>query len=124
MKFRYARHTNKLNVLTDFYTNIIGLELLGAFKNHEGFDGVFIGLKNKDWHLEFTQTEGKVNNKLDEDDLLILYPNIIHFNIIKEMVFKNNIPILKAKNPYWDTNGITIYDPDQYRVIIAKPQNI
>ena len=36
MKFRYARHTNNLGTLIDFYQNIIGLEKLGGFKDHNG----------------------------------------------------------------------------------------
>jgi catechol-2,3-dioxygenase len=34
MNFRYARHTNNLKSIVDFYTKIIGLEILGNFKNH------------------------------------------------------------------------------------------
>ena len=41
MKFRYARHTNNLDTLIDFYQNVIGLEKLGGFKDHNGYDGVF-----------------------------------------------------------------------------------
>ena len=32
-----------------------------------------------------------------------------------------NIEIKKAKNPYWEENGITILDPDRYHVVIVKP---
>ncbi|WP_413771709.1 hypothetical protein [Psychrobacter piscatorii] len=41
MKFRYARHTNNLGTLIDFYQNIVGLEKLGGFKDHNSYDGVF-----------------------------------------------------------------------------------
>ncbi|MER2163157.1 MAG: hypothetical protein ABS921_03445 [Psychrobacter alimentarius] len=61
MKFRYAQHTNNLDSFISFYQNIIGLEKLGGFKDHNGYDGVFLGLPNQDWHLEFTYS----NNKAD-----------------------------------------------------------
>jgi replication initiation and membrane attachment protein DnaB len=32
MIFRNARHTNQLELLVEFYTQIIGLEVLGRFK--------------------------------------------------------------------------------------------
>ncbi|AOY44171.1 MULTISPECIES: hypothetical protein [Psychrobacter] len=48
MKFRYARHTNNLGTLIDFYQNIIGLEKLGGFKDHNGYDGVFLGFPDQD----------------------------------------------------------------------------
>ena len=74
MKFRLARHTNRLDQLKDFYVNLIGLSVLGEFKNHSGYDGVFIGNANLDWHLEFTQTGELVDHKFDEDDILVFYP--------------------------------------------------
>jgi hypothetical protein len=43
MTFRFARHTNNLEQLKSFYIYILGLELLGGFENHNGYDGVFIG---------------------------------------------------------------------------------
>ena len=35
MNFRYARHTNNLEPLIEFYTEIVGLEKLGEFKNEQ-----------------------------------------------------------------------------------------
>ncbi len=73
MKFRYARHTNNLKSITSFYTNIIGLEVLGSFENHSEYNGVFLGLSNQDWHIEFTQSDEKAAHHPDEDDLLVFY---------------------------------------------------
>ncbi|MFN4152491.1 MAG: VOC family protein, partial [Candidatus Sericytochromatia bacterium] len=75
MKFRIARHTNNLEPLINFYTNYLGLELLGRFKNHSSYDGIFLGKKDLDWHLEFTMSDEKANHIFDEDDLLVFYDN-------------------------------------------------
>ena len=48
MQFRVARHTNKIEEISEFYTKIIGLEILGDFKNHSNYDGIFIGKPYKD----------------------------------------------------------------------------
>ena len=56
MTFRYARHTNNLEQLKSFYIDVLGLELLGGFENHDGYDGAFIGKQDENWHLEFTQS--------------------------------------------------------------------
>jgi hypothetical protein len=95
--------------------------LLGEFKNHSGYDGVFIGKKEADWHLEFTQTNEKVDHKFDDDDLLVFYLETqVDCDKLIERMVKNNISPSIAKNPYWQENGITFKDPDEYYVVISK----
>lgn len=121
MKFRYARHTNQLEKLSDFYTTILGLELLGEFRNHAGYNGVFLGIVNQDWHLEFTQSKELAVHNFDEDDVLVFYPsNNLEFETIESNLKKHQIEILKAKNPYWQENGICFEDPDGYKIVLAK----
>jgi hypothetical protein len=121
LKFRVARHTNHLEQLKDFYVNLIGLSLLGEFKNHSGYDGVFIGNTNLDWHLEFTRTVESVDHKFDDDDILVFYPETQHeYDHLLEQI--NTLKVVKslAKNPYWQENGITIKDPDGHTVVISN----
>ena len=73
MKFRYARHTTNLQTIESFYTEIVGLEKLGGFEKHSNYDGLFLGHKNSNWHLEFTTSTEKPNSKFDEDDILVFY---------------------------------------------------
>lgn len=74
MHFRYARHTRKIELLEQFYTEILGLKLLGRFVNHDQYDGIFLGLEGKDWHIEFTQNGELEPQHWDADDLLVFYP--------------------------------------------------
>ena len=121
MILRIARHTNKISELTAFYTEIIGLEIIGKFENHNGYDGVFIGKENMNWHLEFTASSDKTNQKINEDDLIVFYPdNKNEYEKILEKVKDKQINILNAKNPYWNENGILIKDPDGFGVIISS----
>ena len=53
MIFRHARHTSCLDKIEKFYTDIVGLEKLGSFENHSNYNGIFLGHKNSNWHLEF-----------------------------------------------------------------------
>jgi hypothetical protein len=120
MQFRVARHTNRIVQLTDFYVQVIGLENLGAFKNHSGYDGVFIGKENSDWHLEFTQTNETVDHKFDDDDILVFYPaTATEYRQIVKNIKARNLPMLTPKNPYWQENGVAIKDPDGYCVVIS-----
>ena len=74
MTFRFARHTNDLEQIKSFYFAILGFELLGTFENHNGYDGVFIGKSNENWHLEFTKTKEVISFDFKEDDILVFYP--------------------------------------------------
>lgn len=121
MIFGNARHTNQLESLVDFYTKIIGLEVLGRFENHSGYDGVFLGYPSAEWHLEFTQSTEQVKHAFDEDDCLVFYPtnHATYLKILSNIEFKG-IPQEKAKNPYWNKNGVSIKDPDGYSVIVSS----
>ena len=117
--FRFARHTNRLNELKHFYINVLGLTDLGSFTNHDGYDGIFIGKKGMNWHIEFTQTVEKVNHSFDDDDLLIFYPDsIIEQAYILDSIKTHKLPVYHPKNPYWILNGVMIKDPDGFGVII------
>lgn len=121
MNVRFARHTNNLNTIKSFYIDILGLELLGSFENHNGYDGVFIGIPNTDWHLEFTKSNDIISFNFNEDDILVLYPNTkIEYNILINNILKNNISSVTSKNPYWNENGKMYLDPDGYHVVISN----
>jgi len=48
MKFRVARHTDSLENIVTFYTNILGLQVLGDFKDHDNYNGVYLGFPGAD----------------------------------------------------------------------------
>ncbi|WP_282787509.1 VOC family protein [Flavobacterium croceum] len=119
MTLRFARHTNNLKQLQSFYIDILGLNLLGNFDNHEGYDGIFIGKPNENWHLEFTKSDEIVPFNFGEEDILVFYPNTkLEFDLIHDKILANKIEFIEAKNPYWNENGKMILDPDGYRLII------
>lgn len=122
MKFRIARHTIALQPIITFYTTILGLEILGDFKDHDGYDGVFLGFPGKEWHLEFTVSDDTPVQQPDEDDLLVFYvESTEQYNSLLEKFSTNNILHVAAKNPYWNLNGTIFKDPDGFRIVIAKP---
>lgn len=120
MTLRFARHTNNLKQLQSFYIDILGLNLLGNFDNHEGYDGIFIGKPNENWHLEFTKSDEIVTFNFGEEDILVFYPNTkLEFDLIHDKIIANKIEFIEAKNPYWNENGKMILDPDGYCIIIS-----
>ena len=120
MQFRYARHSQDINKLIEFYTSILNFEVLGVFKNHDGYDGVFLGLKDENWHLEFTKNGEKPQSTFDEDDALVFYPKTQKsFDEILVNLKKFDIPLLEPKNPYWKNKGFCFEDSDGYKIIVS-----
>lgn len=120
MTFRFARHTNNLEQLKSFYIDILGLELLGGFENHNGYDGVFIGKSTENWHLEFTKSDEIVSFNFGDEDILVFYPNNkLEFELIHDRIESHSIKFINSKNSYWNENGKMLLDPDGYRVVIS-----
>jgi len=121
MQFRYARHTPDLNALEDFYTGVLGLEVLGRFEGHSGYDGVFLGKEGKGWHFEFTQSEDLPIHSSDDDDLLVFYAESqLEYETIWAAIHEGGLELVLPKNPYWIEHGICILDPDGFRVMISR----
>ncbi|MEQ5790737.1 VOC family protein [Muricauda sp. NFXS6] len=120
MKFRYARHTDDLERITDFYTRVMGFQVLGSFKDHSRYDGVFLGLPGRDWHLEFTTSDGRADHRPDRDDLMVFYvEDAMELETIRDRAVVAQVPVVVSKNPYWRDNGLELADPDGFGVIIA-----
>jgi hypothetical protein len=120
MILRVARHTDNLEKVINFYVDILGLEVLGEFKNHNGYDGIFIGKPDSEWHLEFTISQENPEHVFDEDDILVFYPKTTEeLDCVLNKIRGKNIEIRESKNPYWNDNGILIKDFDNHNVIIS-----
>jgi hypothetical protein len=100
---------------------VLGLEILGQFSDHDGYDGVFLGLPELDWQLEFTQSAKPAEHQFDDDDILVFYPaDNNQFAMIIQNLEKQGIPQHTPVNPYWRDNSVMVKDPDGYPVILYK----
>jgi hypothetical protein len=52
---RVARPTDRLPEVVAFYQELFEFEVLASFEDHEGVDGVVVGRRGSDFHLEFTR---------------------------------------------------------------------
>ena len=125
MIFRYARHTLNLQRIEKFYTEIVGLERLGGFENHNHYTGLILGFPGQSWHLEFTTSDEKPKSIFDDDDILVFYVNSrTELSEVKNKIELGNIKMEMPKNPYWVNNGIMISDPDGFKIIFTvTPSN-
>lgn len=119
---RIARPTDKLYEILRFYTEGLGLKRIGGFKGHEGYDGEMLGLPGVSYHLEFTQHEnGSPCPAPSKDNLLVFYipdPDVV--DQITGRLLTMGYPPVSPENPYWEEDGITIEDPDGWRVVLMR----
>lgn len=121
MKVRFARPTDRLHELEQFYCTVLGFEKIGAFRNHDGFDGMMLGLPGSDWHLEFTTEAGAGAPPCPSPEhLLVLYCEHEAFACAQTRLKRCGVRPLRANNPYWEKQGaLTIQDPDGYRIVLC-----
>jgi hypothetical protein len=119
---RIARPTSHLHAISKMYREGLGLEELGAFEGHDGFDGVILGHPDSPWHLEFTTREGHDSGRAPtEDNLLVFYLPAPHpWSMDCQRMLKAGFREVPAFNPYWDRNGRTFEDMDGYRVVLSQ----
>lgn len=120
MKLRVARHTTNLDAIRKFYQGILGLEIIGTFESHGSYSGLFLGLKDQSWHLEFTVSDKVPDHKPDEDDLLVFYTDTeAQYHKLVQRFAAEGIEPVNPKNSYWNENATTYQDPDGFRVVIS-----
>jgi len=119
---RVARPTDQLDAVVRFYCDGLGFEEIGRFRDHEGFDGVMLGLRGAAYHLEFTHQHGHVvGHAPTEDNLLVFYlPNLEEWNAAIERMEAKGYASVPSFNPYWDRQGKTYADPDGYRIVLQN----
>ena len=117
MEVRVARHTNGLEGVVAFYRDRIGLPELGRFTDHDGYDGVFLGIPGSGSHLEFTTGGNHRAPEPHPESLLVLY-----------LETQDELDAIGARvggsettpaNPYWQRNARAFADPDGYQVLLT-----
>jgi catechol 2,3-dioxygenase-like lactoylglutathione lyase family enzyme len=123
---RIARPTDRLEEVVAFYRDGLGLPELTRFTNHEGYDGVMLGLPDATYHLEFTQhSRGSPCSAPSADNLLVLYiPDATQLGILRERLERRGHRPVAPENPYWLQNSVTFQDPDGWRVVLCNTHGV
>lgn len=109
-----------------FYEEGLGLKRIGSFDQHEGYDGVMLGLPHQHVHLEITKHEEDESLPVPHpEQLLVFYiPDEEEFQQMKKRLIAFGGRQVTSTNPYWDRGGVTIEDPDGYRVVLMNTEGI
>jgi catechol 2,3-dioxygenase-like lactoylglutathione lyase family enzyme len=104
------------------YRDGLGLEVLGAFEGHDGFDGVMLGRPGEGHHFEFTACRRHpVAPAPTAEDLVVFYlPDEAEWAAACARMAAAGFRVVKSFNPYWDAKGRTFADPDGYRTVLQN----
>ena len=117
LQVRVARHTARLDEVVAFYRDRLGLPEIGGFRDHDGYDGVFLALPGTEVHLEFTAGGGHGAPPPDPESLLVLY--LGDETTVRTVVARLGAEPVAPTNPYWAQHGLTFADPDGARVVLV-----
>ena len=115
LQVRIARQTARLDEVVAFYERL-GLPRIGGFTDHEGFTGVMLGIPGTGAHLELVSGGSHLPPDPHPESLLVLYLGS------RDAVARLSagLPVVPSANPYWDRCGITVVDPDGFRVVLCE----
>jgi hypothetical protein len=121
---RIARPSLDLAAAERFYIHGLGLSVLFRATGDAGsgtHDLLMVGPASGQWHLELTVgTRDVVTPSPTPEDLLVIY---LAVPVSEDMVARavtHGGTVVPAHNPYWDAGGVTITDPDGYRVVLTQ----
>jgi GNAT superfamily N-acetyltransferase/catechol 2,3-dioxygenase-like lactoylglutathione lyase family enzyme len=117
LQVRVARQTARLDEIVTFYRDGLGLPQIDHFAGHAGYDGVMLGLPATGAHLEFTATERSSPPMPHLEDLLVLY--VGDQRTVDQVLARLTVTPVPSENPYWDQVGVTICDPDGFRIVLV-----
>ena len=116
-QLRIARHTDRLDELVRFYRDGIGLTEVGGFRNHSGYDGVFLAIPGTGAHLELTTGGSHGVPEPHPESLLVLY--LGNEQAVETVAARlDSDPVVPA-NPYWSEHATAFADPDGFQVVLV-----
>lgn len=118
---RVARACSDLDRARRFYCDGLGLAVLAEFADHEGFDGLVLGMPGVPWHLELVVEHGAMVASPSPEDLIVLFEaDPAAYAQRQRQLLEAGFAAVRSNNPYWDRCGVTFEGPDGYRTVIAN----
>ncbi|TFV33538.1 VOC family protein [Streptomyces sp. T1317-0309] len=121
---RIARPSKDLAAAERFWVAGFGLSVVyraqGGTEPGE-HDLLMVGRPEASWHLELVhEAAGPVMPRLTEEDLLVVYlDEPVPEELVARLEEHGGKRVL-SPNPYWNEWGVTIEDPDGYRLVLCR----
>ncbi|OIJ69782.1 VOC family protein [Streptomyces mangrovisoli] len=120
---RVARPSRDLAAAERFYVEGLGLDVL--WRTTERVPGehdlLMVGPPGGSWHFELTHDpEQPLEPTPTVDDLFVVYLGAPVDPALTDRLIAAGGRLVPAHNPYWDEHGVTIADPDGYRLVLCS----
>jgi YycE-like C-terminal domain/YycE-like N-terminal domain len=121
---RIARPISDLKNTADMYCRGLNLRVIDSFEDHDGFDGVMLGVAGADYHFEFTQSRNhSVRPTPTVEDLAVFYiPSAKEWQATCARMLAAGFKHVTPFNPYWAEKGRTYEDRDGYRIVLQQEE--
>jgi catechol 2,3-dioxygenase-like lactoylglutathione lyase family enzyme len=128
---RIARPSRDLEAARRFWVDGLGLEELfrrtsngtGTVTGERGGTDhslLMVGWRDASWHLELVQDpNAPLDPRPTVEDLLVIYLNEPVPDTLIDRLVRHGGTTVPAHNPYWDRWGVTLEDPDGYRLVLS-----
>ncbi|MFJ8214318.1 VOC family protein [Streptomyces sp. NPDC096033] len=120
---RVARPSRDLAAAERFYVDGLGLDVLWRTSGHVPgeHDLVMVGPAGGGWHFELTRDpENPVEPSPTVDDLFVVYLGQAPDAALVRRLISCGGEQVPSNNPYWDEYGVTVTDPDGYRLVLCS----
>ena len=108
--------------MVGFYRDGIGLPQIGEFRDHEGYDGVFLALPGTGAHLELTAGGEHAAPRSHPESLVVKY--LGDRDAVASVAARLDAEPVPPANPYWAEHGLTLQDPDGFRVVLVPERSL
>ncbi|WP_458086275.1 VOC family protein [Streptomyces malaysiensis] len=121
---RIARPSRDLAAAERFWCAGLGLSVVyraeGGDRPGE-HDLLMVGWADASWHLELVhEAAHPVEPRPTEEDLLVIYLDEAVPQELVARLTQHGGTRVASPNPYWNEWGVTIEDPDGYRLVLCR----
>ncbi|MEV7617476.1 VOC family protein [Streptomyces sp. NPDC089799] len=120
---RVARPSRDLAAAERFYVDGLGLDVVWRSAEHVPgeHDLLMVGPKGGGWHFELTiDPDNPIEPTPTVDDLFVVYLGEQPDEALIDLLTAHGGTRVPSHNPYWDEYGVTVEDPDGYRLVLCS----
>jgi hypothetical protein len=117
---RFSRSSAEYDRTISFYRDVVGLPVIGEFRESFGEDGTIFGLPGVAAHLEIVRGHGPAAAPDPLDQLVLYLSGATPAAVAAARLEEAGTPEDPAPHPYWAARGGRIFlDPDGRRLVVA-----